>query len=104
MCVSICLGPLADRHRHGTRVRFAPPIGTRVHSRFRASEVREREMGTLTMQDTTRILQAMRRTYPERVRIDDLFGHIGFGGARVVRAVRGLFEGGARYGAGVALR
>jgi hypothetical protein len=50
-----------------------------------------REMG---IQDTTRLLQEMGRTYPSRIQIDDLLKHIGLEGARAVQAVRGLFEGG----------
>ena len=46
------------------------------------------------IQDTTRLLHAMGRTYPGRIQIDDLLGHIGLDGARAVQAVRGLLEGG----------
>ena len=46
------------------------------------------------IQDTTRLLQRMGRTYPDRVRIDELLEHVGLDGVRAVRAVRGLFEGG----------
>ena len=49
------------------------------------------EMG---IQDTTRLLQEMGRTYPSRVQVDELLGHIGLDGVRAVHAVRGLFEGG----------
>lgn len=46
------------------------------------------------IQDTTRLLQGMGRTYPDRVQIDELSANIGLDGVRAVRAVRGLFEGG----------
>lgn len=46
------------------------------------------------IQDTTRLLQGMGRTYPDRVRTDEISRHIGFEGVRAIRAVRGLFEGG----------
>lgn len=46
------------------------------------------------MQDTTRLLQGMGRTYPDGVRADEISRHIGIDGLRAVRAVRGLFEGG----------
>jgi len=46
------------------------------------------------IQDTTKLLQGMGRTYPDRVQIDELLEHIGLDGVRAVRAVRGLFEGG----------
>lgn len=49
------------------------------------------EMG---IQDTARLLQGMRRTYPDRVRADEISRHLGIEDARAVRAVRGLFEGG----------
>ena len=46
------------------------------------------------IQDTTRLLQEMGRTYPSRIQIDELLGHIGLDGVRAVQAVRGLLEGG----------
>lgn len=46
------------------------------------------------IQDTTRLLQGMGRTYPDRVRADEISRHMGIEGVRAVRAVRGLFEGG----------
>ncbi len=48
----------------------------------------------MDIQDTTRLLQGMGRTYPDPVRTDELSRHLGFEGVRAVRAVRGLFEGG----------
>jgi hypothetical protein len=49
------------------------------------------EMG---IQDSTRLLHEMGRTYPGRIRIDELLRHVGLDGSRAVQAVRGLFEGG----------
>ena len=46
------------------------------------------------IQDTTRLLREMRRTYPNRLQIDELLEHIGLDGVRAVQAVRGVVEGG----------
>ena len=48
----------------------------------------------MDIQDTTRLLQEMGRTYPDRVETDELLGHIGLDGVRALQAIRGLFEGG----------
>ena len=58
-----------------------------------------REMG---IQDTTRLLHEMGRTYPSRIQIDDLLGHIGLQGVRAVQAVRGIVEGGLVTASGAA--
>ena len=46
------------------------------------------------IQDTTKLLHEMGRTYPSRIQIDELLGCIGLEGVRAVQAVRGLVEGG----------
>ena len=46
------------------------------------------------IQDTARLLQGMGKIYPDRVRTDELLGHVGLDGVRAVRAIRGLFDGG----------
>lgn len=46
------------------------------------------------IQDTTRLLQRMGRSYPDRLRSNEISRHLEFESVRAVRAVRGLFEGG----------
>ncbi|MEO8524450.1 MAG: hypothetical protein ABI460_07005 [Caldimonas sp.] len=46
------------------------------------------------IQDTTKLLQRMGRTYPDRARTDEVSREIGIEGVRALRAVRGLIEGG----------
>ena len=46
------------------------------------------------IQDTTRLLQQMGRSYPDRVLRDEISGHLGFESVRAACAVRGLLEGG----------